>query len=314
MVVLALAMSGCGSHVIDRVAAPEPIESTSSAPTTPSPTATSSSTSTGPRQVAPESRGGAVTAAPSAPSPSYSGATMMIDGVLLRPGKDTFVSTAIIGESDPRVLTLRGGVQGYGPPDHCVPHTEFSAEQSASRIVVTATFWVPLTPEPEACAAYGSPSAVRDVRLDAAVGRRQLVNKVDHPLYVLDASTLLQPSHVPDGYDYRGVALVLNDYGRGVAHAARFWEPSKGISLQVQQSRTAFGEVPEGADRLHETTIDDRPAVVWQTPGSDHAICLSMISPRAGADVGLRVCTQGNPAPLTPEQLVEVAQSLQLPE
>jgi hypothetical protein len=223
--------------------------------------------------------------------------TLTVDGVVVGlAGVEKVVAVRLEG---PSTLAVYAGSRRSGPPAYCEEHTEVRVlAQDASQVRLGAfRYVVRESPGREiACPSIGRPAAEARIALAAPLGDRRVVAN-DVPVAVHDPAVVLRASGLPGGVAAAGtVTFDPASETWSTVHAG----PLKGQVVTVGQGPI----VRPSAYRSRRVFVRGRPAALGEVFGGQ---CVWWTErPR----VGMVVCAQGSPVPLTREELLRVAEDL----
>jgi hypothetical protein len=234
-------------------------------------------------------------------------AHLVIDGITL----DRAASTAIVevqaASATATTLTVDAGSRNHEPPTPCEPWTDARVlSETDTTVTVAATLYEDRTPLPagEGCALPGYPPQRLTLALRAPLGARTVIQD-DTRLPVRLLNTLLLPFSLPAGYD----SPVTNDVTVPSAYKGtitRYTGPGPNTTLEVFE--TPLGSLSAyGGHTVGHSTVRGHTAGIFQDGSAPYRRCVRWDET---STTSIQVCSQGNPAPLTVNQLSVVAESL----
>jgi hypothetical protein len=242
---------------------------------------------------------------PAAAAPS----TIDRGGAPLQYAGDEAWSDPVLDETDPNIVyvyaAVNGGTASWGSYCEATPVARIVSQTSTAVTIAVGRYAAPSSGANVACAdIYRAPTRLK-VTLAQPLATRSLVDAYDGVArQVLDPTTVLKPSFLPEGYT--GGPATWDDQHPGAA-VRKYKGP--GGSLTITVGPASLNRTDEHI--IEHTTVRGHPATVSNSPGFEQDILVAWNEDATHAATVYQTSDydKSHP-PLTAEQLVQIANSL----
>lgn len=232
-------------------------------------------------------------------------ATLTINGVTVHRAEPAAIQSIQAQNRQATTLLVIGGTQNPETPNQCQSWTDVRVlSESDTQVDIQATTYRDTRPQPPdtGCAAIGYPAGRFKLALAEPLAERTVVQSaVEQRVLLLDS--LFHATTLPDGYTLADPIVGLESPDG--LYLTTYRGPDQNTDIEIAEG--ARKQLGYEVRSLGHFTVRGHDGAFEQDGSFDDTRCLSWTE-RAGTVLSL--CTRGNPAPLTGQQLASVAERL----